>query len=202
MKGTAARGRTPAEDEAQLRCLRSSPKERAENIMIVDLVRNDLARIASTGTVTVSALCRAERYETVHQLASDVTAEVRASVGLTDVFAALFPCGSVTGAPKRRTMDIIRDLEDSPRGVYCGAIGLVAPPDAPFQARCSVAIRTLVVDRRTGTAVYGSGGGITWDSDPDAEYTELLTKARVLDATVDHRRIETVSRSGPTRRRA
>jgi para-aminobenzoate synthetase/4-amino-4-deoxychorismate lyase len=182
MKGTAARGRTVAEDEQIVTRLRSSPKERAENVMIVDLVRNDLARVAVTGSVTVPRLLHAERFETVHQLTSDVTARLRPDVGLTGIFRALFPCGSVTGAPKARTMELIQDVEDSSRGVYCGAIGVVAPPGAPFRARFSVAIRTVLIDREHGNATYGTGGGITWGSRPAAEYTELLAKARVLDA--------------------
>ena len=182
MKGTAARGRTTAEDAEVVARLRASEKERAENVMIVDLVRNDLARVARTGSVTVAALCEAERFETVHQLTSRVTAEVLPGTGLTDVFRALFPSGSVTGAPQVRSMELIRDLEDGPRGVYCGAVGVVAPPGAPFRARFNVAIRTAVVDRASGTAVYGAGGGITWGSEPAAEYAELLAKARVLDA--------------------
>ncbi|MEU9335685.1 aminodeoxychorismate synthase component I [Streptomyces sp. NPDC048290] len=185
MKGTAARGRTTAEDERAVALLRSSAKERAENVMIVDLVRNDLSRVAVPGTVRVPRLLHAERYETVHQLTSDVTARLRPGVGLTDVFRALFPCGSVTGAPKARTMRIITEVEDSPRGVYCGAIGVVSPPafaGAPCSARFSVAIRTLVLDRERGTATYGTGGGITWGSEAPAEYRELLAKARVLEA--------------------
>jgi para-aminobenzoate synthetase/4-amino-4-deoxychorismate lyase len=182
MKGTAARGRTVAEDEQIVTRLRSSPKERAENVMIVDLVRNDLARVAIAGSVTVPRLLRAERFETVHQLTSDVTARLRPDVGLTGIFRALFPCGSVTGAPKARTMELIRDVEDSSRGVYCGAIGVVAPPGAPFRARFSVGIRTVLIDREHGSATYGTGGGITWGSRPAAEYAELLAKARVLDA--------------------
>ncbi|GAA5138233.1 aminodeoxychorismate synthase component I [Pseudonocardia adelaidensis] len=182
MKGTAPRGRTVAEDERTVAGLRSSPKERAENVMIVDLVRNDLARVAATGTVTVPRLLHAERFATVHQLTSDVTARLRSDVGLTGIFRALFPCGSVTGAPKPRTMELIRDLEDGPRGVYCGAVGVVAPPGAPYRARFSVAIRTVLIDRQRRTATYGTGGGITWGSRPAAEYAELLTKARVLDA--------------------
>jgi para-aminobenzoate synthetase / 4-amino-4-deoxychorismate lyase len=182
MKGTAARGRTVSEDERIVTRLRSSPKERAENIMIVDLVRNDLARVAVAGSVRVARLLHAERFATVHQLTSDVTARPRPGVGLTGIFRALFPCGSVTGAPKARTMELIRDVEESPRGVYCGAIGVVAPPGAPFRARFSVAIRTVLVDRERGVATYGTGGGITWGSRPGAEYAELLTKARVLDA--------------------
>ncbi|MHA6615722.1 aminodeoxychorismate synthase component I [Pseudonocardia sp. DLS-67] len=182
MKGTAARGRTVAEDERAVTRLRSSAKEQAENIMIVDLVRNDLARVATTGSVTVPRLLRAERFATVHQLTSDVTARLRPDVGLTGIFRALFPCGSVTGAPKARTMELIRDLEDGPRGVYCGSVGVVAPPGAaPYRARFSVAIRTVLIDRERGIATYGTGGGITWSSRPAAEYAELLTKARVLD---------------------
>ncbi|MEE1757911.1 aminodeoxychorismate synthase component I [Streptomyces sp. SP18BB07] len=180
MKGTARRGRTPAEDARIVAGLRASAKERAENVMIVDLVRNDLARIATIGTVHVPHLCRAEQYDTVHQLTSDVTAELRPDVGLADVFRALFPCGSVTGAPKRRTMEIIRALESGPRGVYCGAVGMVAPAGGPFRARFNVAIRTVLIDRDTGTATYGTGGGITWDSEPSAEYDELRSKAEVL----------------------
>jgi para-aminobenzoate synthetase / 4-amino-4-deoxychorismate lyase len=181
MKGTAARGRTVAEDERIVTRLRSSPKERAENIMIVDLVRNDLSRVATAGSVTVPRLLHAERFETVHQLTSDVTARLRPDAGLTGIFRALFPCGSVTGAPKARTMELIRDIEDGPRGVYCGAIGVVAPLGAPFRARFSVAIRTVLVDRERGVATYGTGGGITWGSRPAAEYAELLAKTRVLD---------------------
>ncbi len=180
MKGTAARGLTTAADREQARRLRSSAKERAENLMIVDLLRNDLAKVARIGTVDVPELFVLERYPTVWQLTSEITARARPDVGLVDVFRALFPCGSVTGAPKPRTMELIRELETGPRGVYCGAIGLVAPPGAPFIARFSVAIRTAVVDRLTGSAVYGAGGGITWDSDAAVERAELLTKAAVL----------------------
>ena len=182
MKGTAPRGRTTAEDAVLLERLRNSPKERAENIMIVDLVRNDLARVARTGSVEVEVLLRPERYESVHHLTSDVAADLHPDADLASVFAALFPCGSVTGAPKARTMEIIRHVEPGPRGVYSGAVGFLAPPGAAVRARFHVAIRTALVDRRTGAATYGTGGGITWDSQPAAEYAELLTKARVLDA--------------------
>jgi len=181
MKGTAVRAATLAEDDEQVRRLVSSAKERAENVIVVDLLRNDVSRVAQDGTVAVPALCVPERYETVWQLTSDVTGTVRPGTGLVDVFRALFPCGSVTGAPKQRTMEILRELEDAPRGVYCGAIGLVAPPGSPFRARFSVAIRTVVVDRWSGQAVYGTGGGITWGSVPEAEEAELHAKAAVLD---------------------
>ena len=182
MKGTAPRGSTAAADRAAAAALRASAKEQAENLMIVDLLRNDLGRVARPGTVAVPALFSLERYPTVWQLTSEVTARTRADVGLVDVLRALFPCGSVTGAPKARTMRLIRDLEPTPRGVYCGAIGLVAPPGQQFRARFGVAIRTVVVDRATGRAVYGVGGGITWDSDPAAERAELRAKAAVLTA--------------------
>jgi para-aminobenzoate synthetase/4-amino-4-deoxychorismate lyase len=180
MKGTALRGRTVEEDLRQGETLRTSAKERAENLMIVDLLRNDLSRVARVGTVDVPRLFDLERYPTVWQLTSEITARTRPDVGLVDVFRALFPCGSVTGAPKRASMQLIRDLEGGPRGVYCGAIGLVAPPGAPFRARFSVAIRTVVVDRSAGTAVYGAGGAITWGSDAAAERAELLAKAAIL----------------------
>ncbi len=180
MKGTARRGATTAEDDTARRELLDSDKERAENLMIVDLLRNDLGRIAEVGSVEVPALFRTERYETVWQLTSDVTARPRPDVGLVDVFRALFPSGSVTGAPKTRTMELIRDLEDEPRGVYCGTIGVVAPPGQAFRARFNVAIRTVTVERATGIGVYGTGGGITWGSDPDAEHAELLAKAAIL----------------------
>ncbi|WP_308817200.1 chorismate-binding protein [Pseudonocardia alni] len=181
MKGTAPRGRTMAEDRELVERLCGSEKERAENIMIVDLVRNDLARISRTGTVTVRRLLAVERYETVHQLTSDVVADLHPGTDLNAVFGALFPCGSVTGAPKARTMQLIHDTEPSPRGVYCGAIGVVAPPDAPVRARFSVAIRTVLVDRHAGAATYGAGGGVTWTSTPAGEYAELQAKTRVLD---------------------
>nr|WP_246326063.1 chorismate-binding protein [Actinomycetospora corticicola] len=183
MKGTAARGRTTAEDDVVVARLRGDPKERAENVMIVDLLRNDVARVAVDGTVRAGALCVAERYETVWQLTSEVTATARPGVGVTALLRALFPCGSVTGAPKGSTMRLIAELEDSARGVYCGAVGWVAPPghgtglpDVQF----SVPIRTVVADRTTGRAVYGTGGGVTWDSDAAAEYAELRAKAAVL----------------------
>ncbi|GLZ50221.1 aminodeoxychorismate synthase, component I [Actinomycetospora sp. NBRC 106375] len=180
MKGTAERGPTTATDIAVRDRLLADPKERAENVMILDLVRNDLGRVAVPGTVSVASLLAAERYGTVWQLTSEVTARLHPGTGLPELFAATFPCGSVTGAPKRRSMEILADLEGAPRGVYCGAIGWLGPgPDGP-RGRFSVAIRTMVVDRAAGQATYGVGGGITWSSDPTAEHAELLAKARVL----------------------
>ncbi len=179
MKGTAARGRTLAEDRRRAAGLRRSPKERAENLMIVDMVRNDLGRIARVGTVEVPQLFRVERFPTVLQMTSDVTADTGAP--LADVFAATFPCASVTGAPKVRTAGVIRELEAGPRGVYTGAVGYMGPGR---RARFNVAIRTATVDRECGTATYHVGSGIVWDSRPGREYAECLAKARVLDADV------------------
>ncbi|MDR9449927.1 MAG: aminodeoxychorismate synthase component I [Acidimicrobiia bacterium] len=181
MKGTSARGRWPEEDRALLAALLASEKERAENVMIVDLIRNDLGRVARFGTVQVDELFRAEQYETVWQLVSTVSAEIRPGIDIVDLFRALFPCGSVTGAPKVRTMEIIAELESTPRGVYCGAIGMLAPPGAGAPAASfSVAIRTVTIDGEIGTASYGVGGGITHGSRIDQEYEETRAKARVL----------------------
>ena len=177
MKGTTTRMPFPAADLAQRDLLAASAKERAENLMIVDLVRNDLSTIAETGSVAVPALFEIETYPTVHQMTSTVTAKIRNGVGLADIFRALFPCGSVTGAPKRRTMEIIRKLEQTPRGIYCGAIGYLSPgPEAVF----SVAIRTAVLDMASGTGEIGIGSGITWDSDFASEYRECLAKSVFL----------------------
>ncbi|HEY1331479.1 MAG TPA: aminodeoxychorismate synthase component I [Actinomycetota bacterium] len=181
MKGTARRGRWPDEDRAAAASLTASEKDRAENAMIVDLIRNDLGRIAVPGSVTVPAMYEAERYETVWQLTSTVRARRRPDTGLPGVFAALFPCGSVTGAPKARTMRAIAELEGSPRGVYTGAVGWLAPPGTEGPSACfNVAIRTVVVDTETKRAEFGVGGGITWDSSPAGEYDECRAKALVL----------------------
>lgn len=177
MKGTAARLPSADADQRQRERLLASPKERAENLMIVDLIRNDLSMIAETGSVTVPKLFEVETFPTVHQMTSTVNATVKPGIGLTDIFRALFPCGSVTGAPKRRTMEIISKLETSPRGVYCGAIGYVSPGG---EAVFSVAIRTAVVETATGQGQMGIGSGITWDSNADDEYRECLTKSAFL----------------------
>jgi len=144
--------------------------------MILDMVRNDLGRVARSGSVEVAERFALERYPTVWQMTSTVTAASDAP--LTELFAALFPCASITGAPKAATMRLIRELEPGPRGVYCGAIGLVRPGG---DARFAVAIRTLELDLRTSAFRYGVGSGITWDSDPGEEWKECLAKARVLD---------------------
>lgn len=177
MKGTVRRGRTPAEDAKLASWLAQSQKNRAENVMIVDLLRNDLGRVAQFGSVQVSELCRVETYPTLHTMTSTIRAQLRPEVSLNDLFSALFPCGSVTGAPKIRTLGIIRELERSPRRVYCGAVGVIEPGgDATF----SVPIRTVLVDAERQEAEYGVGGGITWDSEAADEYEEILTKARFL----------------------
>lgn len=180
MKGTAPRGRWSSEDDEHADRLRSSEKDRAENLMIVDMLRNDLGRVAAFGSVAADDLFTVERYDTVWQMTSTVTGRLREGLGVRDVFAALFPCGSVTGAPKARTMEIIADLEDSRRGAYCGAVGWMAPGGR--HASFNVAIRTAVVDRSTGDVEYGAGGGITWDSQAEEERLEALTKTAVLTA--------------------
>lgn len=177
MKGTSRRGRTMAEDTQLADRLAISPKDQAENIMIVDLMRNDLGRISQPGTVNVTKLFSLEQYPTVWQMTSEVSATLKAPVKLASVLRALFPCGSVTGAPKVTAMRRIAALERSPRGVYCGAIGFAAPGgDAIF----NVAIRTVVFNHADNTVTFGSGGGITWDSDPQAEYEEMRSKSLVL----------------------
>jgi para-aminobenzoate synthetase/4-amino-4-deoxychorismate lyase len=177
LTGTAPRGPRLDEDRRRRELLAASEKERAENLMIVDLVRNDLATIAETGSVTVPALFEVETYPTVHQMTSTVTARIRPETGLVDIFRALFPCGSVTGAPKRRTMEIIHEREDTPRGVYCGAIGYVSPGR---EAVFSVAIRTAVVEADSGAGELGIGSGITWGSDAGAEWRECLAKSAFM----------------------
>ncbi|HEU5225656.1 MAG TPA: aminodeoxychorismate synthase component I [Actinomycetota bacterium] len=181
MKGTAPRGRWVAEDEEIAARLVASSKDRAENAMIVDLLRNDLGRICRTGSVEVERMLEAERFETVWQLTSTIEGDLRPEITLLDTFRALFPSGSVTGAPKVRTTRIIADLEDSARGPYCGAIGYLAPAGSGEpRASFNVAIRTVVLDAQTRTAEYGVGGGITHDSSASGEYEEIVAKARVL----------------------
>ncbi|NTW12279.1 MAG: aminodeoxychorismate synthase component I, partial [Anaerolineales bacterium] len=175
MKGTVKRGRTTLEDKEQAEWLRSSEKNRAENVMIVDMIRNDLGRIARIGSVHVPGLFTTEKYPTLWQMTSTVKAEISASV--TNIIKALFPCASITGAPKVSTMKIIAELETTPRKIYTGSIGYIAPSR---KATFNVAIRTALVDRETQTAGYGVGGGIVWDSTSTDEYAEALLKAHVL----------------------
>ncbi len=188
MKGTRRRGRTLAEDRELAEELVASEKDRAENLMIVDMVRNDLGRIAHTGTVTVPRLFVAERYRSVWQMTSTVVGRLRPEVGLAQVMAATFPGASITGAPKRRTMEIIHELEPEPRGIYTGAIGLFMP-DGDFT--CGLPIRTLV--HCAGHYELGIGAGILWDSQPQAEYEETLLKAQfALRVTPDLKLFETL----------
>lgn len=180
MKGTAQRGRYDAEDRVLRRNLEQSAKDRAENIMIADLFRNDLGRLAQTGTVRVAALCQPEAYPTVWQLTSEITAERDPAASWVRVLTTLFPSGSITGAPKLSSMNIIQELEASPRGIYCGTLGYVSPYGR--EAVFNVAIRTVWIHSSRHLAVFGTGGGITWDSRAEEEYDELLTKARFLTA--------------------
>ena len=188
MKGTAARAMPASADRAAKQALFDDPKQRAENLMIVDLLRNDLARIAAPGGVRVADLFTVETYPSFHALTSTVTARLRPGLSLRQQVEALFPCGSIVGAPKIRAGEVIRDLEGETRGVYTGALGAVAPDrDLSF----NVAIRTAVITAM-GEGRYGVGGGIVADSDPDAEYDEALLKAAVLDGLAnDYGLIET-----------
>jgi para-aminobenzoate synthetase/4-amino-4-deoxychorismate lyase len=175
MKGTAARHPEPRADACIEKTLKVSAKNAAENVMIVDMIRNDLGRIAHPGSVRVSSLFSVEKYPTVFQATSTVRGRTKAS--LLESLDALFPCASVTGAPKVETMKIIRRLEMHPRGAYTGAIGYVSPDRASF----NVGIRTLDI-ARDGSAIYGTGSGIVWESDADSEYDECLAKSSVLFA--------------------
>ena len=184
MKGTAPRGGSAAEDERIVAAMQADPKTQAENRMIVDLLRNDISRITEVGTLHVPKLFAVETYPTVHQMVSHVRAKLTPGISLRDIFAALFPCGSITGAPKMRAMEILHDLEDGPRDAYCGAIGMIAPDGT---MRFNVAIRTISLFD-DGNAVFNVGGGIVFDSTAEAEYAECLLKARfaVGDQWISH----------------
>ena len=193
MKGTLSRSSPPssesasaawqASDETEAIALVTSEKNRAENLMIVDLLRNDLSRLAVTGSVAVPKLFSLETYPTVHHMTSTVTAATRKGTTLEDIFCALFPCGSITGAPKIKTTEIIHTLEGTPRGIYCGAIGYITPDQ---RAVFNVPIRTVTMDRISGMAQCGVGGGITWDSTAGEEHAEALTKSRFLGVGSGH----------------
>ncbi|HEX7332977.1 MAG TPA: aminodeoxychorismate synthase component I [Pyrinomonadaceae bacterium] len=190
MKGTIHRGRWAAEDRELAEWLKGSAKDRAENVMIVDLLRNDLGKVSVPGSVRVSSLFDIERFETVWQMTSTVESTLKDGVGLVELMSALFPCGSITGAPKIRTMQIIRELERFPRGAYTGTIGLLKPGgDCVF----NVAIRTVVVDTSSNQAMFGVGGGVTIDSTAEREYEECLVKSRFLHlAPVEFQLIESM----------
>ena len=175
MKGTTQRGLTDQEDLEQARWLEQDPKNRSENMMIVDLLRNDMNRLSEVGSEHVEHLCQVEQYSTVWQMTSTIKSQLRDDVDLVEIFRSLFPCGSITGAPKIATMEIIKNLESQPRGVYCGTIGLLLPNGRRI---FNVAIRTIQLHQ--GQAIYGVGGGITWDSTWESEYREVHQKAAVL----------------------
>jgi len=175
MKGTSPRGKTLEEDRYLAEALFRSEKNRAENLMIVDMIRNDLGRIARTGTVRVTDLFRIEKYPTLWQMTTDVEAETDAEI--PQILENLFPCASITGAPKYRTMEIIKELETTPRGLYTGTIGFWGPDG---RAQFNVAIRTAVIDRVRHKGMYGTGGGIVWDSTTRGELEESQTKTAIL----------------------
>jgi aminodeoxychorismate synthase component I len=176
MKGTARRGFLPLEDMARAWELSEDEKNRAENLMIVDLLRNDLSRLSEVGSVKVTDLYTVETYPTLHQMTSGIEARLKRGVGLADLFAGLFPCGSVTGCPKIRAMEIIRELEGAPRGVYCGALGVIAPDGS---VRFNVAIRTLTLFE-DHSLVCNVGSAVVADSKVEDEYAECLIKAKFL----------------------
>ena len=182
MKGTAARGRFHEEDQQLRDDLAGSEKDRAENLMIVDMIRNDLGKIAKPGSVNVSRLFEIEQYPTVWQMTSTVGAKSDAS--LVDLFSALFPCASITGAPKANTMKIIHALEPRPRNIYTGTIGFIRPD---MSMQFNVAIRSLLIDKTSRRAEYGVGGGIVWDSDAESEFRECQIKTRVLTGVRNNR---------------
>lgn len=190
MKGTSARGYWDAQDDERAEQLQASQKDRAENVMITDLLRNDIGKIAEVGSVRVPRLFDVERHPTVLQMTSAIQATLRPGCTLVELFRALFPCGSVTGAPKLAAMQLIARLEPRARGAYCGAIGIVGPGgDCTF----SVAIRTLSQDTADGKVTYGIGGGITWDSNPEDEYREAMLKAAIITrAEPDFELVETL----------
>ncbi|WP_237331863.1 aminodeoxychorismate synthase component I [Yoonia vestfoldensis] len=177
MKGTAPRGKTMAEDDSFREELRISEKNRAENLMIVDLLRNDMSRVSEIGSVTVPELFEVERFETLHQMTSCVTSQISQGTTFKELFEALFPCGSITGAPKVRAMQIIREVEAQPREAYCGSIGWIAPNGA---MEFNVAIRTLIC-RRDQTVQMNVGGGVVYDSTAQGEYDEAMLKSRFAE---------------------
>lgn len=181
MKGTVKRGASPEDDAALIATMLADEKTQAENRMIVDLLRNDISRIIEVGTLEVPKLFHIETYPTVHQMVSHVRGKLLPDMTVTDIFAALFPCGSITGAPKMRAMEILHDLETGPRNAYCGAIGMMSPDG---DMRFSVSIRTITLFE-DGTATFNVGGGIVFDSVAEAEYEECLLKAKF--ATGDRR---------------
>ena len=183
MKGTSKRGRTLKEDIALMKELKNSEKDKAENIMITDMLRNDMGKISDTGSVKVLSEFDIEKYPTVWQMTSSVKSQTRASI--TAIFEALFPCASVTGAPKVSSMKIISEIEDQPREIYTGAIGYIAPNN---EAQFSVPIRTILSNKKIDRSVYGTGSGIVWDSEWEKEWDECQNKSAIL--SVSHQNFE------------
>lgn len=188
MKGTIARGRNEQEDLSNKEFLKNDIKNRAENVMIVDLLRNDLSKIAKTGTVKVDKLFEIEAHPTVYQMTSEISAELKDSTTLYNIFDAIFPCGSITGAPKVSTMNIIDNLEYFPREIYCGAIGYISKNNMEF----SVPIRILQKKSSDKYYIYHVGGAIVWDSDIDEEWEETITKKKILDTDIECQLVETL----------
>jgi para-aminobenzoate synthetase component 1 len=180
MKGTLPRLNDPAKDAAQCEILASDEKNQAENLMIVDLLRNDLSRICKPASVIVPSLFKVETYATVHQMVSTIEGQLSPQIGLSAIFKALYPCGSITGAPKLRAMQILRDLEPWPREAYCGTIGWAAPDG---RSCFNVAIRTVMLDGDRAT--LNVGGGLVWDSTAPSEYQEALWKARYAQTMME-----------------
>jgi para-aminobenzoate synthetase/4-amino-4-deoxychorismate lyase len=181
MKGTSRRGIEPSSDSFNKYELERSEKNRAENVMIVDLIRNDLGRISEYGSVIVKNLFEIEKYESVYQMVSTIDSKLRKNVKLSDVLKNIFPCGSITGAPKIRTMEIINELEKEKRGIYTGSIGLIRKDKITF----NVPIRTLSVNKKSGQGEIGLGSGIVWDSIADEEFDETKLKGKFLTEPIE-----------------
>lgn len=186
MKGTIKRGETEQEDNFNIEFLKKDPKNKAENVMIVDLLRNDLGKIAKTGSVKVNKLFEIETHSTLHQMTSEIEAELKDETTLFEIFEAIFPCGSITGAPKIRTMEIIGEIEEGKRDIYCGAIGLISKDKATF----SVPIRTLQRKKNDSFFDYKIGGAIVWDSNAEDEWDETLVKTSFL--TSNHNELKLI----------
>ena len=176
MKGTIKRGINLSDDLHHIKLLKRSAKDKAENVMIVDLLRNDIGKISKTGSVQPYNLFHIEKYESLFQMVSSVKAELKKDISFGDIIKNLFPCGSVTGAPKIRTMEIINKLEQYTRGIYTGSAGIIGKKSSVF----NVAIRTIKIEKETGKGEIGIGSGIVWDSIPEEEYKETLLKCNFL----------------------
>ena len=182
MKGTTRRGHNQTLDKIAETELMKSEKNCAENVMIVDLIRNDFGRICRYGSIEVPELFTIEKYESLFQMVSQVRGKLRKKIKHFDIIQNIFPCGSVTGAPKIRTMEIINEIENNKRGIYTGSIGLIKPEEF----KMSVAIRTITINKQTGDGIMGLGSGIVWDSNPKSEYEEVLLKSKFLTEPLDY----------------